>query len=389
MKFVNLSMRMLLSIQLTLSICAISLLTLGLFDGSNWNWVLWLTSVVSSCLITGWVLVKFSRGLSNITMLSKALSNGDFTKTLETDSNDEFSAISQSLNAALKRLRRVMRSIDKAAGNLNEFTENSSASAEKSAALVDDQDDKVEVIATAMEEMTATIASVSEDIQVTSSRTEKISEQASRSQTSLEDLMIGLEELVTSVKKSSATFDKVEESAKAIDHFLEVITGVAEQTNLLALNAAIEAARAGEQGRGFAVVADEVRGLAKRTQDSALEIGVMTKQLATHISETAQVSDHANTLATNASNLAKDTSNTVDEVLQSIQDIADRMVAVASAVEEQRTVSLDVSQNISELASISSRSVKLTENTSQDSDKISLLASELNEELEELKLKIA
>jgi len=389
MKSFRFSLRQLLIGQAGVIVATIVVLTFGALERSNGFWALGVISVVLTLAITGSVLFKLERGFSDISRLSTALSDGDFTQSLDSSRDDEFSDIGQALNTALKRLRRVMRSIEKAAGNLNEFTSSSSASAVKTASLVEEQDTKIEMIATAMEEMTATIASVSEDVQVTSGRAEQISDQATQSQVSLEDLMSELTELVASVKESSSTFEKVEESAKGINHLLEVITGVADQTNLLALNAAIEAARAGEQGRGFAVVADEVRSLARRTQDSASEIGTMTKQLAVHISETGKVSNQASALATNASSQANGTSKAVEKVLVSIQDIADRMTAVATAVEEQQAVSEDVSRNIDELALISTQSVALTEQTSKDSSKISQLATELDGELEELTLKSA
>lgn len=383
---VNISIRNHLTLQagvgtLCLVLLAVDTVTLGVN-----RWIIVTPGVLALIASTTWIGIRLTSRLTDIHQLASALRDGDFTQRLETDSKDEFADVAQALNGALNRLRRSMRSIEKAADNLDEFTEKSSQQASESASLVDEQNDKIELIATAMEEMTTTIGSVSEDVQITSSRAERIGEQAATSQASLDDLMTSMEEMAHSVKRSAKVFDRVEEQAKGIDQILEVITGVAEQTNLLALNAAIEAARAGEHGRGFAVVADEVRSLAQRTQSSVTEISDMTQQLSNHINEASDASDNASEQTVKAISMAKATRENADQVLESIQEIADRMNSVASAVEEQRAVAVDVSSNINELSTLSTRSVELSERSNQSTERISTLASDLNAELDDLTL---
>ena len=344
-------------------------------------------AIVSTGFLSLQVGRRVSQGVDKAKRFASSLASGDLTARIEDSGNDEFSEINQSLNKAAERLRRIIRSVDKAAETLDELTERGANKARKNSEIIDDQNEKIESVATAMEEMSTTVASVAEDVQAISDRSGQASDESRSAGESLADMNHQLSELVEVVKSTAKMFDKVEASARNIDHFLEVITGVADQTNLLALNAAIEAARAGELGRGFAVVADEVRKLAKRTQESATEITNMTVELSDHIRSAAEISDKAETLAKSASNQADTTSNTIEAVLTNFQTIAERINSVASAIEEQRAVSEDIAENISALSATSQKTVELSEDNRADIDRVSTLAGELNDELDDLNLR--
>jgi len=382
----RLSIRLLTILNVIIVLIVMGLVLFVFNEATTANLLLAGTTLISATLLAMQVGNRLTRGMGQVQRFATALAKGDLTARIEASGNDEFSEINESLNKSAERLRRIIRSVDKAAETLDEVTENSSTKAEKNAAIIDTQNEKIDSVATAMEEMTTTVASVSEDVQAISDKAEEASEESNSAGKSLADMNGQLLKLVQAVESAAAMFDKVEASAKNIDHFLEVITGVADQTNLLALNAAIEAARAGQHGRGFAVVADEVRQLAKRTQESANEITNMTAELSGQIRSAAEISDQAEKLAKSASEQASTSSKAIESVLHTFQVIAERMTSVASAIEQQRAVSEDITANITELSITSQKAVELSDENKIDMGKVSDLASELNEELDDLNL---
>jgi len=330
---------------------------------------------------------RFKAGLANVNRFAKALAQGDLTASIDTQNRDEFADVSHSLNSAAEKLRRTVRNIEKAADTLDDFTDTSEKRAKQGAALNEAQTEKIESIATAIEEMTTTVGSLSEDVQAISEEAGQIDSSSRQSQQELNDMMAELDELVSAIKVSAEMFDKVEHSAGQIEHFLSVITDVAEQTNLLALNAAIEAARAGEQGRGFAVVADEVRQLASRTQSSASEINDMTKELFRCLKQSSELSDRTEKLANSASSQALGTSQSIEGVLDNFSTISDRINSLASAIEQQRTVSTDIAANVNRLTESGQEVADISDKNKKEMSKISDLAEGLTQDLDQFQLR--
>ncbi|MFW5824769.1 MAG: methyl-accepting chemotaxis protein, partial [Marinobacter sp.] len=246
------------------------------------SWLVVFIGVVVAVATTFTVYRKVTINLAKTTQFAKLIA-GDLTATINSDSKDEFHEINESLNSAAERLRRIIRSIDRAADALGDLCEKSEDTAEKSASTIENQTSRAESLAAAIEEMSSTISNISDEVQAISERADNASENSGNAREALAGQVDGLDSLTELVTASSEKFDQVEARTSDIAKVLTVINEVAEQTNLLALNAAIEAARAGAHGRGFSVVADEVRNLAKRTQESAQEIAVMTEDLTKQI----------------------------------------------------------------------------------------------------------
>lgn len=329
---------------------------------------------------------KLSTNLARTTRFANAIANGDLTATITSDSKDEFYVINSSLNSAAERLRRIIRSIDKAADTLGELCEKSEQTSEKSSSTIENQNTRTTSLAAAVEEMSATVSTISDELQAIAERADNASENSDKARAALNEQIDGLDSLTEVVTASSERFDQVEARTGDIGKVLTVINEVAEQTNLLALNAAIEAARAGTHGRGFAVVADEVRNLARRTQESAQEIATMTSDLTKQIKVASELSDKADKTAQEAKHKAGVTADSINTVLRAIDNIAEKLTSVASSVEEQTAVSETISEDIAELSSLSQTSLEIADKNNEIAGKVNSLSDQLNEELDELNL---
>lgn len=329
---------------------------------------------------------KLSTNLARTTRFANAIASGDLTATITNDSKDEFQVINASLNSAAERLRRIIRSIDKAADTLGDLCEKSEQTSEKSSSTIENQNSRTTSLAAAVEEMSATVSTISDELQAITERADNASENSDKARAALNEQIDGLDSLTEVVTASSERFDQVEARTGDIGKVLTVINEVAEQTNLLALNAAIEAARAGTHGRGFAVVADEVRNLAKRTQESAQEIATMTCDLTKQIKAASELSDKADKTAQEAKYKAGLTADSINTVLRAIDNIAEKLTSVASSVEEQTAVSETISEDIAELSSLSQTSLEIADKNNEIAGKVNILSDQLNEELDELNL---
>lgn len=374
---------------LTNAVITILLLSIQLILADNFgiqSWFVAFIGIVVAVTTTFTVYRKVTMNLAKTTHFAKLIASGDLTATIESDAKDEFHEINASLNSAAERLRRIIRSIDRAADTLGDLCEKSEQTADKSASTIENQNSRAESLAAAIEEMSATISTISDEVQAISERADNASENSGNAREALAGQVDGLDSLSELVIASSEKFDQVESRTSDIDKVLTVINEVAEQTNLLALNAAIEAARAGAHCRGFSVVADEVRNLAKRTQESAQEIAAMTGDLTKQIRAASELSDRAEETARDAKIAAGITADSINTVLQAIDRIAEKLISVASGVEEQTAVSETIAEDIAQLSSLSQTSLEVAETNSEIAGKVNSLSDQLNEDLDELNL---
>jgi len=233
-------------------------------------------------------------------------------------------------------------------------------------------------VATAMNEMAMTAQEVAQNAANTATGAEDANQQALQGHEIVTNTVDGITDLASGIQTASNSIDKVSSDSQEIGRVLDVIKGIAEQTNLLALNAAIEAARAGEQGRGFAVVADEVRSLASRTETSTQEIQQMIERL-------QQGSEHAVTLM-QASNQQADKSveqaslagDALQQITQSVASINDMAAQIATAAEEQTSVNEEINRNITNISTISDSTSVEADNTHHSSKDLETLATNLN-----------
>ncbi len=305
------------------------------------------------------------------------LAGGDFTQDVVHNSRDEFGDIAASASNLRQQLGHMIGEIggiaDRIGGSTGQLAELSSRNAEG----VTQQRHQTEQAATAMTQMTATVQEIARNAESTAAQARQADELTKSGQQLVTDLATDIQKLAQEVAHSSEVVRQVEHDSEEIGKVLDVIRGIAEQTNLLALNAAIEAARAGEQGRGFAVVADEVRTLASRTQDSTQEIQQTIERLQNGTRAAARAMEQGSSQSSETRAKAGEAANALTQIADAVSGISQANLQIASAAEEQGAVSADIDRNVSLLNDSALDIRQAIENTDGSVNDLSALASNL------------
>ena len=306
-----------------------------------------------------------------------AAGEGDLTRRLEAIGRNEVADLARAFNQFADKVRRLVSEV---AGS----TAQVAASAEEMSAITDGfnrdvsrQRDEIEQVATAMNEMTATVQDVARNAAQAAESAKSADLEAQQGQLVVQQTVSSIEGVSAEVARTASAIQRLETDSQSISKVLEVIRGVAEQTNLLALNAAIEAARAGEQGRGFAVVADEVRTLASRTQQSTIEIQQVIEQLQSGARDAADVMNQGREQVDNSVMQAQQAGTSLLRITNAVTSISDMNVQIASAAEQQSAVSDEISKNVVNINHIADRVTESAGQTAQASSQLAHLASDL------------
>lgn len=287
-----------------------------------------------------------------------AKGDGDLTQRLPVSGDDEIANLSENFNAFSEKVRTTVHAFIETAAALNGAVAQLSAVRDRSNDLVEQQHQQSDLISTAITQMAASVQEVASNAETVATASEKSASDTQAAKTVFQGTLQEIANNTQNIEEAANVIDQLESETKRIGSVLDVIRGIAEQTNLLALNAAIEAARAGEQGRGFAVVADEVRTLASRTQASTEEIEEMISRLQVGAANAVTVmSDSQKSGQTSIENGEK-ASEAINSTAGAIDEISQMIIQVATATEEQSTVAEDIHVNI---VGISDLSLKITE----------------------------
>ncbi|NMR24308.1 methyl-accepting chemotaxis protein [Pseudoalteromonas sp. NEC-BIFX-2020_015] len=282
-----------------------------------------------------------------------ASGGGDLTQRLTVTTEDECGVVAKSFNRFLSSLQILVTGvIDKANSVEAQSAAAKSLSTESSRSL-NEQYQLIDSLATAMHEMSTTSSEIASSAQEAATSVTLVNDSTSSSKTLFEKTTSDITNLSDSISNSQELSNQLAEHSNSIEQILSVINNVAEQTNLLALNAAIEAARAGEQGRGFAVVADEVRTLASRTQSSTTEIKAMIEQIQLFSSKVQQAMEQSKQKASQCVEQTEVANQSLNTISMSVKDIMDRNFQIAAAIEEQSTVIEEINKNTINIKDIS------------------------------------
>jgi len=294
--------------------------------------------------------------------------------------SDEIGAISKEFNTFMAHFQSLIKNINQTVDSLTESTNIVSLNVEKTSLGLLNQASESDMVATAVNEMGITATEIANNAHTTKEKTDAAYIKVGTGKDKLDATMVNINHLSDELIVAENEILNLEVKSIGISSVLEVIKGIADQTNLLALNAAIEAARAGEQGRGFAVVADEVRTLAIRTQDSASEITTIINELQSTTSGIVKTINHCKEQGLSSVALAKDTEDVLNEIIVDVESIADMTVQVATAVEEQSMVVQDVDRNIVRIRDIGEQVASDSQTNAKASSDVANLAMELHQE---------
>ncbi|MCL5062407.1 MAG: phosphate/phosphite/phosphonate ABC transporter substrate-binding protein [Nitrospirae bacterium] len=356
-----------------------------------------LTSVSLSILLIllfiagdAWILAPLRKKIYLISKTIDDLAAGekDLTKKIEIAGNDEISMLGQQFNAFIGRLHNVIGQ------SLNTSNQAASASADlskfssKMADGATAQSSQAAQIAAAMDELNTTVNEVARNTQTVADSAKQASDIAEEGGKTVFAGIEGLKKVTASVENSSKIITELGQRAASIGEILSLIEDIADQTNLLALNAAIEAARAGEQGRGFAVVADEVRKLAERTTKATREISAVIKSLQDKTDDAVKTMGHGVKEAQEAQEFAAKISGVLERIVEASRNVSDTIQQIATAVEEQSSATEDVSMNVEKISSITQDTARNAMKASDASVELNRLSDELLKEVGSFKMNL-
>ena len=324
------------------------------------------------------VLVNRRLSLLEENLKNVAEGDGDLTQRLNADSNDIIGRIARYYNSFVSRIHSTVSEIISANEELKQSAEIIRNSTDDARLNVNTQNSEIDQAATAINEMTATISEVARNASTAASAAQNADDQSQQGLQIVRNTITSITGLAQEVDNASEVINKLEKDSESISVILDVIRGIAEQTNLLALNAAIEAARAGEQGRGFAVVADEVRTLASRTQESTEEIHSMIELLQQGTADAVKVMQDGQKQAQVSVESASEAGNSLDTIAKSVATITEMNTQIASAAEEQNAVANEINFNITRVRDIASRSQEGIEQSANSSLSMDALAKNLS-----------
>ena len=318
--------------------------------------------------------------------INKIRRNNDLTVTIEQIGNDEITIMSKDFNSLIGDFNNLINEVNGALNALNIATENLSESTAATSSGMQEQLHEADMVATAATEMQATIQDISHNTEAAAKKAESTNLSAQQGRSEVESTVAHIRGLSDSLEHASSVVSLLEKDGETIGSVLDVIRAIADQTNLLALNAAIEAARAGEQGRGFAVVADEVRSLAQRTQESTSEIEGIINTLQQRTQEVVSIMHQCRSQGDESASQANRAGELLGSITEDVQTIMEMSTQIAVAIDQQSQVASEVNKNVVSIRDIARNTSGHAANNAQTSEEVSAQARVLFAAIDKFKV---
>ena len=330
-------------------------------------------------LLFAWLLTNsITKPIANALEAAEAIAEGNLTRPITVDGEDEAGRLLLAMSKMQEKLRDTLQRISGSATQLASAAEELNCVTDESARGLTQQNNEIEQAATAVNEMTSAVEEVARNAVSTSEASKNATTSAGDGRDLVQETVSAIERMSADVQSTASLIGDLANESRDIGKVLDVIRGLADQTNLLALNAAIEAARAGEAGRGFAVVADEVRALAHRTQQSTSEIERMIGSIQSGTEHAVNSMRNSTERAESTLNIARGAGLSLETINNAIVEINERNLVIASAAEEQAQVAREVDRNLVNIRDLSVQSATGASQTSAASNELSRLAVDLN-----------
>jgi methyl-accepting chemotaxis protein len=329
-------------------------------------------------LLAAWVMTQqITAPLRQTLMAAERIAQGDLSQDLTVKRRDEMGQLQNSMQAMTLSLRQLIGGIGDGVAQIASAAEQLSAVTEQTSVGVNSQKDETDQVATAMNQMTATVLEVARNAQEASQAAAQADQQAREGDQVVAQAIGQIEQLADEVLNSTREMNQLKLESDKIGGVLDVIKSVSQQTNLLALNAAIEAARAGEAGRGFAVVADEVRSLAQRTQESTEEIEELIAALQNGTQQVAATLDNSRSLTDNSVELSRRVGTALEQITRTVSTIQEMNLQIATASEQQSAVAEQINRNVISVRDVSEQTAAASDETAASSIELARLGTHL------------
>lgn len=341
---------------------------------------------VTGTLLAITIIRNLNKGITLAVNTAEAISAGDLSQEVKLLGNDEIGRLLKSLSTMRASLFKIINEVSSSSTQLAAASEEMATVSEQTSKNLHAQQSEVEQAATAVNEMTSTIQEVARNATATSTTAHEAQDTTNDGKQIVSATISSIGSLASGVENSANVIHELEEHSTSIGAVLDVIKNIAEQTNLLALNAAIEAARAGEQGRGFAVVADEVRTLASRTQESTTEIETMIDKLQSGTRQAVEVMELGRKQAFESVDQAKQAGVALEDITNAVSKITDMNTQIAAAAEEQAAVADEINRNIVQINTLGDQNASGANETTTASEEMAHLATHLNGLMQQFKV---